>query len=418
MGNMTAAPIVAEGPVVLHGSISDQWGGHTFGYLVQGRDALFWAATLHSPGGPPTALVGQHPLPGSSTTPAVTRLAFTAPNVKGNNQPQMVCASDGHLHIFVGVTYTTDDPKYNYGRIHYYRSERPEDVSTLVDKTARIPLEPFVDFHLRMNAAISPDGSRIVLVILAISPDGSVPFNTPVLFVGERQGADYVFRRPVVYARPMGFFYPQVAALDDGIVLVGEVWDNYERPITRILHIDWDGNALHEEDLPHGSDGTFLSFDMKPISPDQPNRLVIYYNRQSKDHSDNAHEFWEYDAQRRSTRLLRSIPSEYSFSNAGKWVRFADGSSAFINNPSMGKLHVWGEDVLESPGATPTPLVGADLLALGYRASAYVFTPNPFQGSLASPDGVYIASDCFNPSREDGKSGPSSFLFWKLRRRE
>src|SRR2546426_6807535 len=81
-----------EGPVVLHAAIADQWGGHTFNYLVAGQDALFWAATAHRPDKklPPKALIGQHPKDTRKSSESVKTLMFDAPSVIGINQPQMV----------------------------------------------------------------------------------------------------------------------------------------------------------------------------------------------------------------------------------------------------------------------------------------------------------------------------------------
>ena len=214
---------VVEGPIVLHANITGQWGGHTFCYLLQGERAVFWSATAYHEQQPPTALVGQYPTLGSRLESTVSSLQFTATDVKGNNQPQMLRTPDGHLHVFIGVTHTTDNPNFSPGRLHYFRSKLPEDVSILMDRTELLPTETYDSFHLRMNVGLSPDGHRVALVILSISEDGSVPFNTPVVFIGERQGLDFVFQPPVRYAEPMSLFYPQVAATKEGIIIVGEV---------------------------------------------------------------------------------------------------------------------------------------------------------------------------------------------------
>ena len=106
---------------------------------------------------------------------------------------------------------------------------------------------------------LSPDGHRIALVV---SEDGSISFNGPVVFVGEKQGLDFVFQPPIRYAEPMSLFYPQVAATNDGIIIVGQVWDNSARVTTRLLHLDWQGKLVHREDLPVVGDGNFLSLDL------------------------------------------------------------------------------------------------------------------------------------------------------------
>ncbi len=407
---------VMEGPTVLHAKIADQWGGHTFCYLLLGKHDVFWSATAHrSDGQLRTAIVGQHPKHGSPSVPAISVVRFDEPNVKGINQPQMIRSPDGYLHVFIGVTYTTGNPDYNVSKLRYFRSKSPDDVSELVDRTELIPTVPYSDFHLRMNVGISPDGQRMVLVILAISEDGSVPFNTPIIFIGEKkQASDFIFQEPIKYAEPMGFFYPQVAAAGDGIVVVGELWDNPDRSITRLLHLNWKGELMHQEDLPTDGDGTYLSYDLRPPDPEDWSRLILYYNKTPKERKICHHEFWEYNTQTRQLRLLRSLETEYGLSNAGKWMPLSEQSSVFINNPSMGQLHVWEGDILGGGEVTRAPLPGANPLALGFMASAYLFTPNPLQGSVVVPGEIYLASDCFNPGRTPEKPGSCSFLLWRL----
>ena len=405
---------VVEGPIVLHANIAGQWGGHTFCYLLQGKRAVFWSATAYPEQQPPTVLVGQYPTLGSRLEPTVSSLQFTAADVKGSNQPQMLRTPDGHLHVFIGVTHTTDNPNFSPGRLHYFRSKLPEDISILMDRTELLPTEIYDSFHLRMNVGLSPDGHRMVLVVLAISEDGSIPFNTPVVFVGERQGLDFVFQPPIRYAEPMSLFYPQLAATNNGIIIVGQVWDNSARVTTRLLHLDWQGKLVHREDLPAVGDGNFLSLDLRSISANDCSQLMIYYNRLPADHQVCHHEFWQYDVEMQQLRLLRSLETEYGLANYGKWLPVSDGFSAFINNPSMSALHVWQGDLLGGEEVSGTPLIGANPLRLGYLATAYLFAPNALQGSVVSQRESYIASDCFNPGKEPESSGPCSFLLWRL----
>jgi len=103
---------VVEGPIVLHANIVGQWGGHTFCYLLQGERAVYWSASYHEQQ-PPTALVGQYPTLDSRLESTVSSLQFTATDVKGNKQPQMLRTLDGHLHVFIGVTHTTDNPNFS-----------------------------------------------------------------------------------------------------------------------------------------------------------------------------------------------------------------------------------------------------------------------------------------------------------------
>lgn len=399
-------------PIVLHNSIAGQWGGHTFCYLLLGEQNIFWSATAYDENDKtPTALIGQYPLDGS--LPKITTIRFTDKNVKGSNQPQMIRTPDGYIHVFIGVTYTTDNPSYNKGKLKYYRSKDPDDISTLIDRTELIPTELYSDFHLRMNVGVSPDGKRMVLVILAISEDGSIPFNTPVIFFGERQGLDFVFQKPMKYENAMGFFYPQVATTDDGIVVVGEMWDQKEIHTTRLIHIDWNGKLIHQEDFPTNGNGSYFSYDLRPRDAKDWSKLVIYYNRSPEDHKICNHEFWEYNTKTEQLKLLRSIDTEYGLSNSGKWVPISDKYSIFINNPSMGQFCMWEVNLFGDNSADRIPLPKTNPFELGYLATSYTFVPNVLQGSLVSNE-VYFASDCFNKDKKPDKSGPCSFLLWRL----
>jgi hypothetical protein len=408
------AGLKVAGPDVLDNSISGQWGGHTSSYLIEGERGLFWSATAHTPYAPQTvALVGQQPQGDSALRPLTYRIRFTSVDVESCNQPQMIRTPDGFLHIFVGVTHEkTQD--YSPGRIRYLRSKHPEDISVLVDNTHLIPKRPYKDLHLRMNVGVSPDGNRMALVALAISNKGRVPFNTPVVFIGERDGADFVFRKPVRYTEPMAFFYPQVAATNDGIVLVGQIWDNPEHVTTGLVHLDWDGAVIHRERLPAGGAGTYISYDLRPRDADDWRRLILYYNRQSKNRSACFHEFWEYDTQAKAIRLLRSIPVEYIVANPGKWVPVDGGSSVFLNNPSMSTMHVWTGNVLGPGHIDHDPLPKTDVFERGYLASSYLMTPNVLQGSVRKPGHRYFVSDCHNLDKEPDAPGPCSLLLWRL----
>jgi len=167
--------------------------------------------------------------------------------------------------------------------------------------------------------AVTPDGQRAVIAILAISEDGSVPFNTPVIFYGQRDGLDFRFAPPVKYHEPMGFFYPQIAALPGGVVLVGEVWDVAERSTSRLVHLDWQGNTLHEEALPAGTEeGAYLSFDMRPERPGNWDRLVIYHNFSPRK-GPWSHQFFTYDVPARQLERRSAIrASGFTFCQSGR----------------------------------------------------------------------------------------------------
>jgi len=277
---------VTHGPYLLHANVTGQWGGHTFSYALQGEHYLFWTATLNKweegEDGEKkylTQVVGQFPLPGTDGVPAVHTFSINEPRAYGGNEPLLFRTPDGYLHVILGINHHTDNPNYGDGTLRYYRSASPENVTEWVDRTELIPSQPpYNEFHLRMNVAVTPDGKRAVIAILAISADGSVPFNTPVIFYGQRDGLDFRFAPPVKYHERFGFFYPQIAALPDGIVLVGEVWDDPPHATSRLVHIDWEGNLIHEEALPaRDEEGMYLSWDMRPAAPGNEAELVIYH---------------------------------------------------------------------------------------------------------------------------------------------
>lgn len=404
-----------DGPTVLHANIRDQWGGQTYGYLLQGKRGLFWSARPHDKEkGSPTFLIGQHPTPGSTLPSAVTRIRLEDDKLKACNQPQMIRTPDGYLHVFVGVTKKENQKNYAPGKIRYYRSDKPENITTLVNRSSLIPTKPYGDFHLRMNVGIGPQGKRMALVILAISDDGSVRFNTPVIFIGERKGADFVFRKPVSYAEPMSLFYPQIAVTEKGIIVVGQIWDHAERLKTRLLHLDWDGKLVHRQDLPAEADGQYFSLDLRP-DPADSDRLIVYYNKLPKDRKDCRHEFWGYTVSGRKLRLLASLKTEHSWANTGKWFPGTKNYSVFVNNPSMGRLAIWEGDILGGATVTRKYLPGADPVGRGYQASYYLFVPNPLQGSVITPLELFVASNWFNPGWDAKASGPGSLLLWRFK---
>jgi hypothetical protein len=425
-----AAPALAvkvvDGPIVLHANICQHWGGHTFSYAVQGEHYMFWTATLNkgieqeSQDGfkkrYPTQLVGQYPLPGTDGVPVVHTFTVDDPDLYYVDEPLLFRTPDGYLHMIVGSYHTTDDPSYWPGTIRYYRSARPEDVTEWVDRTEMLPLaEPYDRFHIRMNVGISPDGERAVIAILAVSKGGApVPWNTPLVFIGQRDGLDFRFAPPVKYHEPMGFFYPQVAALPGGIVLVGEVWDVAEHATGRLVHLDWEGKILHEEDLPSDpGPGFYASFDMRPAEPGQWDRLVIYHRMAPKE-GPWRHQFLTYDLTSRKLEMVREIPVEEGFSNYGKWTYVSPGKSAFLNNPQQGRFWAWEGDILGGGEVQRHPLDYTDVVKLGYLNSGVSLVPNPLTGSIVLPDEVYLLTDASNPGKVPEERGPTSFLMWRI----
>lgn len=407
---------VAEGPILLHASVDQQWGGHTFSYLLEGKQALFWSATVYNPDGKTWgSLIGQYSKPGSEAPPVTTTLSFTEPNIISMTQPLMLRSDDGYIHVFIGMSHNFGEPGFNPGEVHYFRSAAPEDVSTLVDRSELIPRDtPYNQFHLRMNAGVSQDGRRAALTILAISKDGSVPFNTPVIFLAEKEGPDFVFRKPVKYAEAMSFFYPQIALTENGTVLVGQLWDNHDRSIARLIQLDAEGKMTHTQDLPAVSDGNHWCLDLRPAQTDDWSELVLYYNKYPKGGKDCRHELWTYAPATSTLALRRSIPVDEGHINYGKWFPVAPSQSAFLHNPSMGTFEVFEGDLLGAGNFSTTPLAATSPGLLGYAGTASTFIPNPLQGSVTTPGTVWFASDYIPLSNNPAERIRSAMLLYRL----
>jgi hypothetical protein len=383
------------GPILLHANMDQQWGGHTFAYLLEGERAIFWSATMYNPDGKTWgSLIGQFPKPGIDAPPATTEIPVSDPDVKSMTQPLLLRSPDGYIHVILGVSHDTGDPGYAPGEVRYYRSAAPDDISQLVDRTECIPrIAPYNQFHLRMNAGISREGARAAIVVLAISSDGSVPFNTPVIFQGERQGADFVFRDPVKYAEPMGLFYPQIALTDDGTVITGQVWDNPDRSIARLIQLDAEANIVHREDLPADEDGNYWCLDLRPVRAEDWGELLLYYNKYPKRREDCRHEFWTYTPATHRLEQRRSIPVPESQINYGKWIPVSETRSVFLHNPSMGAFEAYDGDLLGEGAYEVVPLPATNPVLRGHVGSAYTFVPNPLQGGVSTPAAAWFATD-------------------------
>lgn len=407
---------IAEGPILLHANIDQQWGGHTFSYLLEGPRCLFWSAKLFNADGKTwCGLVGQYPKPGSDTVPTTTSIPMSDPNIKSMNQPLMLRSDDGYIHMIIGVSHDIGVPNYNPGELRYFRSAKPDDISQLVDRTELIPHDPVCkDFHLRMNAGISRDGRRAAIVILAISKDGSVAWNTPVIFWGEKQGPDLVFQKPIKYADPMGFFYPQIALIDTGAVIVGQIWDNHDRSTTCLIQLDRDGKETHREDMPSASDGNYWCCDMRPITPDDWSQLVLYYCKYPKDRQDCRHEFWTYEPATATLKMRRSIPVPEGAINYGKWLPVSESRSLFIHNPSMGTFEAYDGKLLGEDEFSKIPLPLTNPGTYGYAGTAYTFVPNPFQGSVSTNGTAWFGCDYIPQKKDPNENVHGEMLLFML----
>jgi hypothetical protein len=282
-----------------------------------------------------------------------------------------------------------------------------------VDRTDLIPKDVYNEFHLRMNVGLSADGKRLVWVVLAVSSDGKVPFNTPVVFFGERKGADFSFQKPIAYAPAMGLFYPLVAVVQIGAVVVGELWDDAKRPRARLVQFDWTGKITHQEDLPNESEGSHLAYDVRPVSS-QPEDFILYATKSPADHRNCSHEFWGYSSKEMRLRLLRSIETDYSWSNAGRWLPLSDHESVFINNPSSGQLCAWHGDIVGGGELKRTMLARSNPVLLGMQGSYYVMSPSPLVGSAQKPGEIYVMTDVPNAGKKAEAVGPCSLLLYRL----
>ena len=414
---------VESGPIVLHDRLRVQWGGHTFGYLLEGERGVFWTGALYNPAdGSRTSrpVIGQYPLPRSKLPIRTNEINITDPDYEACNHPQILRTPDGYIHVFIGVTYRTSDASIHPSQLKYYRSAKPEDISVLIDRTSLIPTTPYDCFHLRMNVGVTPDGKRMALVVLAWSPakpNQLFPFNTPVVFLGSRKGLDFTFKNPVKYAEAQAFFYPQVAASNAGIVLVGQNWDNQKRVGVRLMQMNWSGKVVHQEDLPMPVDGYYYPCDLRPEA-NASGKLILYCAKGPLDKTDCTHDFYRYDPQSWKLTLLGSVQTDYSRSNPGRLALQPDGQAVLINSPSMGGLYSWEGGLLENKSGRYRPIEGADVMKLGYAFSSYVFIPNPIYGSVSHPGGFYVGSDCGNAGIKGGDPGPVSFLLWRMKRAE
>jgi hypothetical protein len=405
---------IGDGPILLHANAVGQWGGHTFSYVASGEKYVFWAGMLYETGRTSrTMLIGQYPKKGIDRPPVVTSVSLETTNFFNSSLPLLVRTPDGFIHIFVGVTHDMGNPNLKPGRLRYFRSATPDEISSVVDRTELIPKDVYNEFHLRMNVGLAPDGHKLVWVVLAVSSDGKVAFNTPVVFFAERHGADFSFQKPKAYAPPMGLFYPLVAVVGSGALVVGELWDDSKQPHARLVQLDWSGKIVHQEDLPSESGGTHCVYDLKP-RPGQPDNFILYASQTPADRRVCFHEFWDYSTKTMRLRLLRAVETDYSWSNTGKWLPLADQQSVFVNNPSSGQLCTWHGDLLGTGEVKRTLFTRSNPIALGLPGSYYVMAPNPLVGSIQKPGEFYLMTDVPNAGKKNENVGPCSLLLYRL----
>lgn len=404
---------VLEGPILLHAGIDMQWGGHTYSYLVEGERAIFWCA--HGVGTTGAPRIGQHPKPGSGLAPAMHEFEL-GEGVTSIKQPQLVRTPDGYLHVFVG--YKERGAEREAGRVRYYRSERPEDVTSFVDRTESLPLDDYDDFHLRMNVGVSRDGARAVLAILTSFVPNKHSNNVPLVFYGRRAGLDFRFAAPIVWGEVTPFFYPQVAVTEPGPVLVGAVDADPSRH-AELVQLDWDGRVVFRETLPFPEVvAQSWAFELEPIAPDDWTRLLLVRSITPAEGTQRAIEFWTYDAVGHELARLRSFPNDVStqpgFSNAGQLLSLAGRPPLFLNEPGSRALVVWEGDLLGGGVPRLATLPGTDPTRLGYSGIRSVFLPGLLQGSVPCDGTRYVAIDVSLPDLPPDATGPCSLLAWRI----
>ena len=241
-----------------------------------------------------------------------------------------------------------------------------------------------------------------------------MPFNTPVIFMGERQGADFVFRDPVKYAEAQGFFYPQIALTDSGTVLVGQVWDNKDRSTTRIIQLDDKGTEVLRAELPAEVDGNYWCCDLRPLRADDWSTLVLYYNKYPKGGQDCRHEFWTYEPATRALTQHRSIAVPEGRINYGKWAPIAEGRSLFLHNPSMGTYEAMCGDIIGEGNLEVAPLTATNPAMMGYAGTAYTFVPNALQGSVSAAGSVWFACDYVVHKNDANERTRGALLLYRI----
>jgi len=182
--------------------------------------------------------------------------------------------------------------------------------------------------------------------------------------------------------------------------------------VTRLVHVDWNGKSIHAEDLPHGAaaKGEYLSYDLRPSASNDWSRLMLYCDS----HGELRHDFWQYETATKKLRLLRSVPCDASASAPGRWVPLTNDRGVFINNPSSSQLRLWQGELTGQGPVNSSLLPQTHPIDRGFQANAYLFSPNPLQGSILVPGETIVATDAYNPNRSNVTSGPCSFLMWKL----
>ncbi len=399
---------VSADPIVLTNSIYQQWGGHSFSYLVQDENTLYYAGIYHEKQGKPwpnnAFIVGSHPLPPKSNSKrkpkrAATSTVITDPKADHFNQPQMFRDNLGYLHVIVGTTLPG-----GLHEIRYYRSAHPNDLSSLLDRSNLIDDGQIADYHTRMNVGVNKTGDRAVLVSLAWNTPGLMN-NTLLVSFGTKVGDDFHFAAPRTYYMKMkSIFYPQVACTDYGVVIVGQLFDKSTKETdivtSMLVQMDWGGTVVNRMDLPgpRAPTGHFMTCDLRPIDPHDWRKLTIAQSIYSTEPGiTEGTEIYLYDAMSHELTRMNFLEGP---ENYGKLVVVDEHFSFFLNNPGQSKHCVWQGDILGGQKIKHQPLAGGDITAAGYPSSTYNYLPNALTGSVVDLENLYFATDVKNPNDE------------------
>ena len=195
--------------------------------------------------------------------------------------------------------------------------------------------------------------------------------------------------------------------------MVGELWDEAKHPKARLLQLDWEGKVTHQEDLPMATEGNHCAYDLRP-SRDLSGELIFYASSTPANHQNCRHEFWRYSPREQKLEILRSIETDYSWSNSGKWLPLSESRSVFINNPSLGQLCAWSGHLLGTGEIKRSMLPKSNPIAVGLQGSYYVMSPSPLVGSMQTTGESYLMTDAPNAGKKEKEPGPCSLLLYRL----
>jgi len=397
---------VTDAVIVTHDDIKDQWGAHTFNYAVEGETGIFTSGNIWQGSDiSKIAVIGQYPKPGSSLPAATVTISYNYPENWRADPPHIIRTPDGYLHIFspyyVGTS--SGNPSGAWGRMKYYRSQYPEDIRYLLDKTSCLGTMP--SFHPRTGFGINKEGTKIGWQILTENKDG-YRYNTPILYRGTRSGLDFVFSSPVKWNSNTGieFFYPQVIVNDYGYVLVGQIWSGSTMLNARLYQLNTSGTKTATVNF--STNGDYI-YDVRPLTATDFNSVTL-----TSSNTTGTHRVRVWDS---STRTWAQKSSFTAPTNPGRLFQLTSTSSVFLHNPYGGNIAAVEGDLLRGGSVTSYNVSGATPITAGYLLTGSGCIPNLKDGSvIPKPGEFYYAIDAHNPGSIWGQFGPTSYLLYRM----